>query len=315
MRVFVAGATGVLGRQLAPLLAAAGHEAVGLARSRARAADWEAVGGTLVTADALDRGALLAAVRAAAPDTVVHLLTAIPADADPKRLARVFGPTNRLRTEGTRNLLAAAEQAGVERVVVQSVAFAYDPAGSGPADEDVPFWPRPPAQFAPVLDALRELERLAAGAGALVLRLGHLYGPGTMFDPAGGFVARIRANRVPVVGRGASVLSFTHVRDAARAIVRGLAADHRGPLNIVDDDPVTMAEWLPYAAHLVGAAPPRRVPALLARLVAGGWGVAFMNELRGAANGRAADAIGWRPAYPSWRPVLAGELRGGTPAR
>jgi nucleoside-diphosphate-sugar epimerase len=309
MRVLVAGATGVIGRRLVPLLTSAGHDVVGIARSHGdRATAVEQAGAAVVVADALDRPALARAVHDAAPEAVVHILTAIPADISPRRLAGNFALTNRLRTEGTRNLLDAAAQAGARRVITQGIAFAYDPHGAGLADEDAPFWRRPPAPFAPVLDALRELERLTRQARGLVLRFGHLYGPGTAFASDGAFVRQVRAGKVPIVGSGAATFSFTHAHDAAAAIVAALATDSTGALNVVDDEPATVRSWLPTLAGILRAPAPRRVPAALARLAVGGWGVAYMTRLRGADNARARDILDWRPRYASWREGFAAEL-------
>lgn len=226
MRVVVAGASGVIGRQVVPMLTAAGHEVVGLARSDARAAEVERAGATVGVADVLDRDAVVRVVRDIAPDAVVHMATAIPHVLDPRRLARQFETTNRLRTEGTRNLVEAVRAAGVHRFVAQGLAYAYDPAGDGrPATEDDPLWMSPPRRFAPVLAALRELERLTARAGGLVLRLGHLYGPGSAYAADGLFVRQIRAGKLPILGRGTAVFSFIHAAEAASAIV---AAVERG---------------------------------------------------------------------------------------
>lgn len=307
MRVLVAGATGVLGRQLLPLLATAGHEVAGLARSAA-----EQPGATMMAVDALDRAAVGQAVRDAKPDAVINMLTAIPADINPRRLARDFELTNRLRTEGTRNLLAAAESAGVQRVISQGLAYAYEPDGPGPADEDAPLWKQPPRPFVPVLAALRELERRTTDSGGSVVRFGHLYGPGTIYAHDGSFARQVRAGKIPLVGGGTAVFSFTHVQDAAAAVLAALARDgHPGGsrvLNVVDDHPAPMSEWLPYLATLLDAPEPKRVPAMLARLAVGPWGIAFMTRLRGADNARAKRSLDWAPRYPSWRAGFTAEL-------
>ncbi|GAA2136096.1 NAD(P)-dependent oxidoreductase [Streptomyces synnematoformans] len=307
MRVLVAGATGVIGRQLLPALVAAGHDVVGLSRT-APGADTGPAGMRIVVGDALDRASVARAVDEAAPDAVVNMLTAIPPEIDPKRLAEQFALTNRLRTEGTRNLLAAA--GGVKRVIAQGLAYVYDPEGAGPADEDAPLWRRPPGQFAPVLAALQELERTTRDAGGLVLRLGHLYGPGTLYAPDGAFVRQVRAGRLPLVGGGTATFSFSHTYDVATAVVAALAGDQTGVLNVVDDEPAPMSEWLPFLAHLVGAPEPKRVPVFLARFAVGPWGVAFMSRLRGADNTRAKATLDWKPRYPSWRAGFATELGG-----
>ena len=264
--------------------------------------------------DALDAAALRRAVREAEPGAVVHLLTAIPGDFDPRRMAAAFELTNRLRTEGTRNLLDAAEEVGVRKVVTQGVAFVYDPEQPGLADEDAPWWRHPPRQFPPVLAALQELERLTAGAGGLVLRYGHLYGPGTAYAADGAFVRRARKGMLPVVGKGTGVFSFTHTHDAATAVVAALDKDVAGALNVVDDDPAAASVWVPELARAIGAPAPRRVPTWLARLAVGPFGVALMTRLRGADNTRARLSLDWRPSHASWRQGFASELAAG-PAR
>lgn len=303
MRVLVAGASGVIGRQLVPMLEAAGHDVVGIARS-AHTGD----GAEIFAVDALDRDALARVVDAVAPDAIVNMLTAIPAQIDPKRLTRDFAMTNRLRTEGTRNLLDAAERSGVRRVVGQGLAYAYDPHGAGPADEDTPLWLDPPKPFAPVLAALKELERATLEAQGTVLRFGHLYGPGTSYAADGSFVRQVHDRRVPLVGGGTATFSFTHTHDAATAVLAALESGHPGVFNIVDDHPAPMSEWLPFLASEIGAPQPRRAPAFLARMAVGSWGVAFMTQLRGASNARAKRILGWQPMYPSWRTGFAAEL-------
>ncbi len=299
MRVFVAGATGVLGRQLVPILAANGHQVIGMGRRRTTMETSPDV--ELVTADALEPAAVNAAVKQAAPDAVINLLTAIPARLNTRRMAQQFQLTNRLRTEGARNLLEAATANGVRRVLAEGVAYAYDPGDSTPADEDVPFWQHPPQQFAPVIDALVELEHRTREAGGLVLRMGHLYGPGTIYAFDGYFTEQVRARAVPLVGGGRSVFSFTHVEDAATAMLAALDRAAAGVLNIVDDAPTPIADWLPALAALVGALKPRRLPEAIVRLAIGGWGLAFLTRLRGADNARARETLNWRPRYSSWR--------------
>ncbi|QSB15357.1 NAD(P)-dependent oxidoreductase [Natronosporangium hydrolyticum] len=296
MRVLVAGATGVIGRQLMPVLAAEGHEVVGLARRAGTDS-----GARIVSVDALDQAAVLRAVRQAEPEAIVNLLTAIPAEINPKRLADDFALTNRLRTDGTRNLLTAARQVGVGRVVAQGLAYAYDPDGAGPADEQTPLWPAPPAPFVPVLGALKELERNTLAAGGTVLRFGHLYGPGTIYAADGSFTRQVRRRQVPLVGGGTATFSFTHTHDAATAVAASLTAGSAEVLNVVDDEPSPMYEWLPRFATELGAPPPRRAPAFLARWAVGPWGVAFMTKLRGADNARAKRVLGWQPSHPTWR--------------
>jgi nucleoside-diphosphate-sugar epimerase len=306
MRVLLAGATGVIGRQAVPVLTAAGHQVTGLARAPARLPDAE-----VVAADALDATAVAGAVRWAAPDVIVHMLTAIPDPVDPRHLARDMALTNRLRTQGTANLLAAAK--GV-RVIAQGVAYAYDPAGSPVKDEDAPLWHHPPSQFAPVVAAADEQERRVTAAGGLVLRLGHLYGPGSSYAPDGGLARRLRGGRLPLIGDGASMFSFIHAHDAATAILA--AVDHpaaSGVLNVVDDQPTLVHDWLPEMAAMLGGPAPRHVPAWLAWLFVGGWGVAYMTGLAGASNAHACQQLDWKPTYSGWRDGLAADL--GSPAR
>ncbi|MFI7706297.1 NAD-dependent epimerase/dehydratase family protein [Nonomuraea sp. NPDC049480] len=286
MKVLVAGATGVIGRQLVPLLKAVGHEAVTLSRSP----------GADVVVDALDREATARAVRKVAPDAVVHLLTAIPKVIDPRKIGEQFALTNRLRTEGTRNLIEAAPGA---RFISQGLAYAYAPA-PGLADEDAPLWREAPKAYAPVVAALEELERRTVAAGGLVLRFGHLTGPGSVYDKDGSTTQAVLAGKLPIVGDGGSVMSFTHAHDAATAVVAALDRDVTGALNVVDDTPVTFAEWLPAYADRLGAPKPKRVPAFLARLAVGPFGVAYMTRLRGADNCRARLRLNWRPRHASF---------------
>jgi nucleoside-diphosphate-sugar epimerase len=308
MRVLVAGGSGVIGRQLVPLLVRLGHDVTAIAHSARGAALLTEDGARAVEADLLDRPAVSTVVRQAAPDAVVHLATAIPGRIDPRRLARDFAMTNRLRTEGTRNLVDAATDIGVSRLLSQGLAYAYDPGPESPATEDEPLWREPPRQFEPVLAALVELERLTTQAGGLVLRLGHLYGPGSSYAEDGSFTAQLRAVKVPVVGGGTAVFSFTHAHDAATAAVAALDKDAAGILNIVDDHPVRAAEWIPGLAQMLHARRPGKAPAALARLVVGGWGVAFMTALRGADNTRAKLALDWKPRYADWRDGFSQEL-------
>lgn len=297
MKVVVAGATGVIGRRAIPTLSAAGHEVTGLVRPGSDASVVQAMGARAIVADALDRDGLSRAMKLAAPDVVVNMLTAIPADLNPKKLAHEFAATNQLRVEATRNLIDAAPSA---RLISQGLAYAYQP-GDGLADEDTPLWrDGTPTQFAPVLAALVELERQTTCAEGLVLRVGHLYGPGSIYATDGSFVHQVRAGKVPLVGGGNSVFSFTHADDVASAIVAAIdRPDLTGVLNVVDNRPAPMREWLPQLAEILRAPAPKRAPAALARLAVGGWGVAFMSQLRGADNTRARRRLDWRPRYAS----------------
>ncbi|MFC4909135.1 NAD-dependent epimerase/dehydratase family protein [Actinomadura gamaensis] len=303
MRVLVAGATGVIGRRLVPLLKEAGHEPVALTRNPG--AVRERLGVETVEADALVREDVLKGVRDAAPDAVVNLLTAIPAKLDVSRLAEEFVLTNRLRTQGTRNLLDAAPGA---RHIAESVAFVYQP-GDGLADEDAPTWyDGTPDQFVTTLEAALDLERQLTEAGGLALRFGHLYGPGSGYAADGATTAAIRAGQFPLIGGGNGYFSFIHSADAAAAVVAGLDRDVSGVLNIADDHPTQAREWIPEVARMLGALEPPVVSEEQALPVAGEWGVAFLNRLRGVDNARARASLDWRPRYASWRDGFEVEL-------
>lgn len=304
MRVFVAGATGAIGRQLVPLLLESGHEVIGMTRSPQRAQALRATGAEPVVADALDRGAVVEAVRQARPEAIVHQLTAIPALIDPRRIARDFALTDRLRTEGTHNLLAGAREAGTPRMVAQSIAFVYAPGPPGTVhDESDPLLPveQAPRSFRRTASAIVELERAVTGANGIVLRYGYFYGPGSSIARAGTMAAALRKRRIPIVGGGTGVWSLIHVEDAARATVAAL--DREGPAvyNVVDEQPVPVAEWLPAFAQAVGAPRPLKVPAVLARPLAGGYGIQTMVHVQGANGALARRELDWQPRYPSWR--------------
>jgi nucleoside-diphosphate-sugar epimerase len=305
MKVFVAGSTGAIGRRLVPLLLERGHEVIALARAPEKARALEAVGARVALADALDRDALTAAIARAKPEAIVHELTAIAGGIDLRRLDDDFALTNRLRTEVTDTLLAAARRVGAHRVIVQGFCgwlFARD--GGPVKTEDDPLDPEPPAAFRKTLAALRHVEEAVRGATdlqALALRYGVFYGPGTSISRDGSLVALVRGRRMPVVGSGAGVWSFVHVDDAARATAAALTRGAPGVYNVVDDEPAPVSAWLPALAAAVGAPPPRRLPAWLGRLVIGAGGVALMTRVRGGSNARAKLALEWRPRYATWR--------------
>jgi nucleoside-diphosphate-sugar epimerase len=303
VRVFVAGATGAIGRPLVRQLAAAGHDVTGTTRSQARAALIAGDGGDPVVVDALDRDALLDAVVRSRPDAVVHQLTSIPDDLNPRQLAEAFEATNRLRTAGTRNLVEAAAAAGASRIVAQSIAFAYRPDGDEPrTEEDELIGSDAPKDFRPVAAAVGELEEAVLGAGGIVLRYGHLYGPGTSYDPDGGSIAaRVRKRGFPIVGNGAGVFPFIHVDDAASATVAALERGAPGLYNVVDDEPAPVSDWLPVYAESVGAKKPHRVAALAARIAAGPWMTLQATRAPAVSNAKARAELGWAPRHASWR--------------
>jgi nucleoside-diphosphate-sugar epimerase len=311
MRIFVAGATGALGSPLVRRLVAAGHQVTGTTRSGERAESVRAAGAEAAVCDALDPAAVSAAVRAAEPEVVVHELTAIPAALSPRRVDRQFALTNRLRTEGTRHLIDAARAAGARRFVAQSISFAYDPVGDRVKDESAPLVQDPPKTFRESAGALVELERLTLGADGLdgiVLRYGQIYGPGTGYASDGAIAEQVRARRFPIVGDGGGTFSFIHVDDAAEATLAAIERGAPGAYNVVDDEPAPAREWIPHYAQVIGAPPPRRVPTVIARLVAGSYGVLFMTEMRGASNAKIKRELGWQPARSTWREGFA-ELR------
>lgn len=303
MKVFVAGASGAIGRPLMRQLVAAGHEVTGMTRREERAAEIRAAGASAVVCDVFDRDALGAAVKAAAPEAVVHMLTALPDRIDFKA-DDPLGPTNQVRTEGTRNLIEASQAAGARRMIAESVAFLYAPQGDWVKDEEAPLFKGAPGPFGDAVEALADLERQVTGAeglDGLVLRFGFFYGPGTSYASDGSQADETRKRRVPIVGKGTGTFSFIHVEDAAAATVAALERGGPSAYNVTDDEPAPMREWVPVYAEALGAKPPRRVPVWLAKLVAGKALAGNAVELRGASNAKAKQELGWAPRYASWR--------------
>jgi nucleoside-diphosphate-sugar epimerase len=304
MRVFVAGATGVVGRQLVPRLVAAGHEVHGMTRSGSKQGMLSELGAVPVVADALDPAQVAEAVGSARPDVIVHQLTAIGA-VDPRHFDRDFAPTNRLRTEGTDHLLSAGQAVGVRRFVAQSYgAWWYLRTGGPVKTEEDPLDPTPAREMRESWAAIRHLEEAVLGSQwteGIALRYGAFYGPGTSMAPGGELPEMIRKRKFPLVGDGAGVWSFVHIADAAEATVAAVEHGSRGVYNVADDDPAPVAEWLPALAQEVGAKKPMRVPRFIGRLFAGEVGVVMMTDARGASNAKAKRELGWRPAHASWR--------------
>ncbi len=304
MKVLIAGATGAIGRPLVDRLVAEGHDVAALTRSEDKAAALRARGVEAHVADVFDRDGVIAACRAAAPEVVVHQLTALPKAMDIRKYREALEPTNRLRLEATPHLIAGAQEAGARRIVVQSISFITAPEGPSVHDEDAPVYADAPAAFRGAVAATAAMERATLGAGTLdpvVLRYGFFYGPGTYFAPGGATVKEIEARRFPIVGRGTGTSSFLHIADAVDATTAALDGGASGLYNVCDDDPAPMADWLPHAAAVLGARPPRRVPAFLARLAAGSHAVHFATTLRGNDNARFKATFGWSPKHPSWR--------------
>jgi nucleoside-diphosphate-sugar epimerase len=308
MKVFVAGASGAIGRQLVPQLLAAGHEVTGMTRREVNAEAIRAAGAKAVVCDVFDAAALESAISEAAPAVVIHELTALPRRLDPKAKDDPLAPTNRLRLEGTRNLIAAAKAAGARRLIAESVAFFYVPEGDWVKGEDAPAFAETPGLFGTAGRALAELERQVTGAEGMegvVLRYGWFYGPGTYYDRDGSQTEDFHKRRMPIVGKGTGTFSFIQVEDAASATVAAVERGAPGVYNVVDDEPAPMREWAPVFAAAVGAKKPRRVPVWLARLVAGSAVVGMATDQRGAANAKAKRELGWQPSYPSWRQGFA----------
>jgi nucleoside-diphosphate-sugar epimerase len=316
MRVFVAGATGVLGRALVPQLVARGHDVVGMTRTAAKEGGLRALGARPVVADALDPDAVAEAVASAEPEVIVHELTALSSpmslrEARHPERSFAYTMTSRLRTEGTDHLLAAGRAVGARRFVAQSFA-AWQFARTGgpvlteadPVDSEVPEALRP--GMAATLHLEQAVTTVEWGEG-LVLRYGGLYGPGTSVSlaPDAQVAAPIRKRRFPIVGDGGGVWSHVHIDDAAAATALAVERGEPGIYNIVDDEPAPVREWLPVLASALGAKPPRRIPRWLGRLVAGELATVVMTEVRGASNEKAKRELGWQPRYPSWRQGFA----------
>jgi nucleoside-diphosphate-sugar epimerase len=298
MKVLLVGASGAIGGRLVPQLIDDGHEVIGTCHSPAKTERLRALGAEPVVLDALDARAVREAVAHAEPDAIVYQATALADMRFGRNFDRTFAQTNRLRTEGTDNLLAAAHETRVPRFVAQSFASMRNAREGGMVKtEDDPLDPDPPKTMREGQAAMRHLEQAVTDAGGTALRYGGFYG-----DPNDGMVEPVRKRRFPIIGDGRGVLSWIHLDDAAAATVRAL--DHNGPAiyNIVDDEPAPMREWLPALAAALDAKPPRHIPVWLARPIAGEAAVLMGTEARGASNAKAKRELGWTPQhYPSWR--------------
>ena len=300
MRVFVTGATGALGQHLVPGLVAAGHEVTATTRTPGKAGQLRAAGATPAVVDGLDRAAVLAAVRAAAPEVIVHQMTALADMRSLRNTDRVFAVTNELRTRGTDNLLAAAAEAGTRRVIAQSYTGWTNERSGGPVKtEDDPFDSRLVPSAVRTLAAIKHVETtvpLQVPEG-IVLRYGSFYGPGAsqvLLDV-------LRKRMLPVIGGGTGIWSFIEITDAAAATIAAVAGGAPGIYNVVDSDPAPVTDWLPYLARVAGAKPPLHVPVWLGRLLAGEFVVTQMTTARGSSNEKARKGLGWEPRYASWR--------------
>jgi nucleoside-diphosphate-sugar epimerase len=281
-------------------LVAAGHEVTATTRTPGKAGQLRAAGAEPVVVDGLDREAVIAAVRAASPEVIVHEMTALAGMRSFRNPDKLFAATNELRTRGTDNLLAAAAEAGTRRVIAQSYAGAGPDARPGPVktEDDPPRWrPIPSAMQGPAAIAYVEKTVPAQAPEGLVLRYGGFYGPGA----SDVLLDMLRKRQVPVIGGGTGVWSFVEITDAAAATLAAVGRGEPGVYNVVDSDPAPVAEWLPYLAKVAGAKPPLRVPAWLGRLLAGEFVVAQMTSSRGYSNEKAKKELGWEPRYASWR--------------
>jgi nucleoside-diphosphate-sugar epimerase len=307
MKVFVAGATGALGKQLVPMLVEQGHEVTGMTRTPSKQDLVRELGARSAVADALDPEAVAQAVAEAEPEVVIHQLTAIDAAAFGRSLDKTFALTNRLRTEGTDHLLAAANAAGARRFIAQSFAgWPFERTGGPIKTEEDPLQASPPKTVSETLGAINYLEATVTGAEGiegLALRYGGFYGPGTSLavNPDGEQVEMVRKRRFPIAGNGAGIWSLVHIHDAAAATAAAVERGEPGLYNVVDDEPAPVSVALPELARVIGAPPPRRIPRWLGRLLAGEGMTIMMTEVRGASNAKAKRELGWELRYPSWR--------------
>jgi nucleoside-diphosphate-sugar epimerase len=298
MRVFVAGGTGVIGRRLIPQLVARGHQVTGTTTGPGKLGLLEQLGADAVAMDGLDAESVGTAVAEARPDAIVHQMTAIAGTPDMKHMDRWFATTNRLRTEGTDHLVAAAEATGVAHLVAQSYAgWNGIRTGGWVETEEDPLDLHAGTAAQAVMEAIRHVEDVVVEAGGAALRYGWLYGPGATDDT----VQLVRKRQFPLVGGGTGYSSWVHLDDVASATVLAVEQQAKGVFNIVDDEPAPVSEWLPYLAACAGAKPPMRVPKWLAGLLAGDVAVAMMTEGRGFSNAKAKRELGWELRYPSWR--------------
>jgi nucleoside-diphosphate-sugar epimerase len=307
LKIFLAGATGALGQQLLPRLVERGYEVTGMTRSESKQQMIRDMGGRPVVADALDPDSVAEAVARSEPEVIVHQLTAIPQALDMRHFERDFAQTNRLRTEGTDHLLAAARAIGVRRFVAQSYAPGVYARGGNPVKtEDDPVDSNPPGPMRTTLEAIRHVEQAVTGASwteGVVLRYGSFYGPGTSMSlgPEGSMLQAIQKRQLPLVGKAGGVWSFIHIADAAEATVKAIEGSARGIYNVVDDEPAPVSEWLPVVAEATKAPSPRRVPRWLGRMFAGEAAAVMMTEAVGASNAKAKRELDWQPRYASWR--------------
>ena len=297
MRVFVAGASGAIGTRLVPQLIERGHVVIGTFKSPQKEARLPASGAEAIALDLLDAPAVRRAILDAKPEAIVHEATALADGGFSRKLDKTFAQTNRLRTEGTDTLLAAAREAGVQRFVAQSFApYRYAREGGLVKTEDDPLDATPPAGAKETNAAMAHVDQAVTDAGGIALRYGGFYG-----NSDDQVIKLVRKRRFPMIGAGEGVTSWIHLDDAAAATVLAAEHDGAGIYNIVDDEPAPTREWLPALASALGAKPPRHIPAGLVRLIVGEDVVMGQTQARGAANAKAKGELGWTLRYPSWR--------------
>src|SRR5918998_2271249 len=304
MRIFLAGATGAIGRRLVPRLFEAGHQVTAITRSEAKLTELRNVGAEPVLCDVFDARRLRIVVARAEPDAVINQLTDLPQSLNPRKLGEYYAANNRVRREGTQNLLSAALGTGVRRFVVQGAAYWYAPSGGPVKTEEALLYLDAPPPIGPAVETIKHVEDAVLssdGIEGVVLRYGMFYGPGTWYAKDGDVGRQVRKRRYPMIGHGEGTYSFIHVDDAASATVAALERARTGIYNVVDDEPVSAAEWMPVYVEALGARRPPRVPAFVARLIAGEALVRWMLGLRGASNQKIKDELGWSPRYESWR--------------
>ena len=304
MRIFLAGGTGVVGRPLVPRLISDGHHVTAITRKPEKVALLESQGAEAVVCDVLDTAGVRNVVTAAAPEAVIQHLTDLPTDLNPRNLKKGYAANDRVRSEGSRNLVAAAEAAGASRYIAQNVCFLYAPVGPWVVGEDASLWTDAPEPFRASIRLHIDMERRIVenrNFEGLVLRYGFWYGPGTTFASDGYTARAVRRRQYPVVGAGTGVQSFIHMDDVVQTTVLALERGDPGVYNVTDDDPAPMHQWLPAYAAAIGAPEPRRVPFWLARLVVGPYIATQSLKMRGASNEKAKAAFDWKPKYASWR--------------
>jgi nucleoside-diphosphate-sugar epimerase len=304
MRIFLAGATGVIGRPLIPALVEAEHEVTALTRRPAWADELSAMGAKPVVGDVFDAAWLRDSVVQARPEVVIQHLTSLPQNLSPRNTRAAYASNDRVRGIGGANLLAAAKAAGARRYLAQNVCFMYSIEGPEMLDEGAPLAADAPDPYGRSVRVHLEMERAIVESTVLeglVLRFGFWYGPGTTFEPNGYTADQVRRRRYPVVGNGKGLFPFVHIDDVVAATLAAVKQGPAGIYNVCDDDPAPMREWLPLYAQVLGAPTPLRVPPWLVSLVAGSFLAAQAQAMRGVSNAKAKEHLGWHPKYESWR--------------